>query len=130
MSFIKELQQKIEKLEDNFDSQSIELILLENELKDNMEVSILVSKLTQHILQMMIEYADFMKNRTPTETHKKSQKRLIELLDISSKLMTIDSNNQSFKLYNREMVGKVNLLRIENSELKFTIEKMVKAEGF
>ncbi|HEY4196886.1 MAG TPA: hypothetical protein VGM63_15190 [Mucilaginibacter sp.] len=130
MSYTKELQQKINQLEDNFDVQAVELILLENELKDNMQVNILVSKLTQHILQMLMEYADFIRNRTPTDAHKKSHKRLIELLDISSQLFTIGTNNQAFKLYNRELVGKINLLRLEKTELKQQLENATKAENF
>lgn len=129
-TYTQKLVKQIKSLEDDFDEKSLQLIVIENELKDNMEVSVLVSKLTKHILQMLIEYGDFIKNKTETEAHKRSRKRLSELLDISSRLTNIDSNSQSFMLFNRELATKIQLLRIENSELKRQIENMVKAEEY
>lgn len=129
-TYTQKLVKQIKSLEDDFDEKSLQLVVIENELKDNMEVSVLVSKLTKHILQMLIEYGDFIKNKTETEAHKRSRKRLSELLDISSRLMNIDSNYQSFKLFNRELATKIQLLRIENIELKRQIENMVKAEEY
>lgn len=117
-TYTQKLVKQIKSLEDDFDEKSLQLIVIENELKDNMEVSVLVSKLTQHILQMLIEYGDFIKNKTETEAHKRSRNRLSELLDISSRLMEISSNNQAVRLYNRELAAKIQLLRINNAELK------------
>lgn len=129
-TYTQKLQQQIKGLEDSFDVQALELTVMKNELIENSEVSILVSTLTQHILQMLMEYMDFIKGRTESDSHKKSRKRLVEILDISGRLMNIDTNNQSLKLYNRELAGKIHSLRIVNSELRDELEKINKSINF
>lgn len=118
MTYIKELQKKIEDLADGFDMKSIEMVLLENEMHDMLRPNILLSQLNQFVIQMLMELNEYQQKNKLTERMKASKERLLKMLDITIELSGLGDKAQSFKLHNKHMVGKITQLRIKNQELQ------------
>lgn len=129
-TFIKELQEKVELLQDGFDIKSIEHSLLENEMVDMLRPSRLLSDLSGYLLEMTEELTEHVKKKGLTPAAKKSQERLIKLIHLSTQLNILGVHNQSLKLFNKELVGKIQLLRIDRAELNRQITNMINAENF
>lgn len=104
------------------ESNSLEAAFLENELKDVLQPNILLSKLSQSILEMLMEYHDYTSKKGESEANKRSKKRLMELLNISTELSGVGDLLSSFKLFNKELVGRITLLNIENRKLNNELE--------
>jgi len=127
-TYIKELQEKIEALEDGFDLRELEIQQLINARVDDMEPAVISDKITLLCLEMLIEYTEFvMKKGKETEANLKSKKRLVDMLGLVSRLSGLTSNLNTLKLINRGQVTKINLLRVENAELKQQVDNMKKA---
>lgn len=116
-TYIKELQEKVEALEDGFDMHQVELSLLENEIQDTNLPNKLLGEQTGLLLEMLNEVVEFGKKK-PSERVTASKKRLLGLLCINTSLNQIVSYNQSLKAFNKQLVGHIQVLRIENAELK------------
>lgn len=129
-TYIKELQEKIEILEDGFDIHSAELSLMESELQDVLKPSLLLSELTHTHLEMLHEVLVYIKKNKVNDRVLASKDRLLRLIDISTQLNGIGDTSASLKSLNKEMIGRLQLLRIENSELRLKIENFEKAVNF
>lgn len=128
-TYTKELQEKIEALEDGFDIKNIEIGLLENEMHDFLKPSVLLSQQSRLLLEMTDELLEYAKTK-PGPRVKSSRDRLMTLLHINTQLGSVMCYNQSLKLFNRELVGKIQLLRIERAELKLQLQKIISAQNF
>lgn len=128
--YIKQLQRNIEGLQDGFDIKSVELALMESEMKEQARPNELLGQLSGYHLEMLSELIDHCKDKKVTERILASKDRLIKLLDIGHDLNILSVHNQSLKLLNREIVAKIQLLRIENSQLKTALKKITDAEQF
>lgn len=122
MSYTKDLQDKIAKLEDGFNIQSVEIGLLQSEMVDTLKPNRLLSELNSDIIDMMNDLIEYEKKTKLTPRMQQSKKRLINMLFVISELSDLGSKLQSLKLFNREIVGKIQLLRIENAELKHKLD--------
>lgn len=119
-----QLERQIKGLEDNFDIKGVEIALLQSEMVDMLKPNVLLMKLTQLHLEMLMEIQEFrLKNKT-TERVLKSYERLLKLLDISTQLSGLGDKAQSLKLFNKELVGRMQMLRLENSNLKKELNKI------
>lgn len=125
----KELQQKIKELEDGFNIKDIECGLLESELTETLKPNILLSELTFIHLEMLKEVHEYSKGKS-SDRITSSKNRLLNLLDISTQLSGIGDKNKSLKLFNRELVTRIQLLRIENSDLRKELKKIEDAASF
>jgi len=128
-TYTKELQEKIKALEDGFDIKNVEMGLLENEMQDFLKPSALLAQQSRLLLEMTDELFEYAKKK-PGPRVTASRDRLMILLHINTQLGSVMCYNQSLKLFNRELVGKIQLLRIERAELKKQIENMTKANNF
>ncbi len=128
-TYTKELKEKVGALEDGFDMYQVELGLLENEIQEINTPNQLLGEQTGLLLEMLSEVVEFGKKK-PSERVAASKKRLLELLSINTRLNQIVSYNQSLKVFNKQLVGSIQVLRLENSDLKRQIENMVKAEEY
>lgn len=122
MTYIKDLQQKIERLEDGFDIQGVEMHLLQSEMQDTTKPNVLLMQLVQFVLQMMIELNEYEQKNKLTPRMKASKERLIKMLDITCELSGMGDKMHSLKLSNKFMVGKIQMLRIENAEFKHKLD--------
>ncbi len=128
--YLKKLQEQIERLEDGFDIKNIELVLLENELKDNLRPNIILSQLTQFILQMLIELNQYEQKNKLSSKVLASKIRLLSMFDLITELSGMGDKLQNFKLFNRELVIKMQMLRAENYNLKKQLKAVSDAETF
>jgi hypothetical protein len=126
--YFKQLQEQIEQLQDGFDIKNVEIGLLENEMQDNLRPNLLLSQLTSIHLDMLSEIIDYQIKHKPSERIIGSKNRLIKLLDISTELSGIGDKMQSFKLFNRELVTRMQLLRVENAELRKKLDDVGKGD--
>jgi predicted nuclease with TOPRIM domain len=126
--YFKQLQEQIEQLQDGFDIKNVEIGLLENEMQDNLRPNFLLSQLTSIHLAMLSEIVGYEIKNKPSERITVSKNRLIKLLDISTELSGIGDKMQSFKLFNRELVTRMQLLRVENAELRKKLDDVGKGD--
>lgn len=115
-TYIKELQEQIEGLNDGFNIKEVELSLLENEMQDTLSPYKLLSEQTGYLLEMMNELIDFEKKK-PSDRIIASKTRLLTLLHINTRLNGIIGYNNALKVCNKQLVGKIQVLRAENSDM-------------
>jgi hypothetical protein len=127
--YFKELQEKIEKLEDGFDIKNLELGLLESEIQDTLKPTKLLNEQNHYLLEMLEQIIKFEKSK-PSARVTASKQRLITLLGINTQLNQIMYYNQSLKLFNRELVTIIQLLRVENSDFKKQLKNISDANNF
>ena len=128
--YFKELQEKIEYLQDGVDFKNIELGLLESEMQDVLEPSLLLSQITYIHTEMLSELFDYIKKNKPSERLTASKERLLNLLTKTEKLNSMTNKMQTLKLFNRELVVKLQLLRVENDELRKQLKNISDANNF
>lgn len=122
MTYIDDLKTKAKNLQDNFDIQSVEIGLLQNDMQDTLKPNLLLSELNGYVLEMMNDLVEYEKKNKLTARMQASKERLVKMLFVASELSGVGDKLQSFKLFNRELVGKIQLLRIENADLKNKLE--------
>lgn len=122
MSYLDDLKEKAKNLQDNFDIQSVEIGLLQNDMQDTLKPNLLLSELNGYVLEMMNDLVEYEKKNKLTARMQASKERLVKMLFVASELSGVGDKLQSFKLFNRELVGKIQLLRIENADLKNKLE--------
>ena len=127
--YFKQLQEKIEQLQDGFDIKTIEIALLENEIQDTNKPMVLLCEQNKYLLEMLEQVIEFEKKK-PSVQVKVSKTRLITLIGINTQLSNVCCYNQSLKLFNRELVGRIQILRVENSDLKKQLQNIISAEQF
>lgn len=130
MSYAKELQQKVNELQDIIDGKDLHSRVIENEMVEVFTGSIAASEITQITLQIMMELNQFVKKKGWTEAARASQARLNRLLELSYKILTVTDSNYRLKLINRDLHCNYQKLRVENKELKSKIQAVVDAENF
>lgn len=128
-TYFKELQEKIENLEDGFDIKNIEVMLLQSELTDALKPNLLLTKITSIHLEMLMEVHQYEKKH-PSDRIKASKARLLNLLEMSEHLNSLSCKLQSLKLFNRELVTKIQLLRVENADMLRQLENIQNAQNF
>lgn len=129
-TYIKELQEKIEALEDGVDMKEVEINLLLSEMKDTTRPNILLLQLVQYVIQMLIELNEYQQKNKLTERMLSSKDRLVKMLDITSELNGMGDKMHSLKLANKFMIGKMSLLRIENSDLRKELKGVEDAHNY
>ncbi len=129
MESFKELQAKINLLQDGFDIKSLELGLLESEMQDTLKPTALLNEQNKYLLEILEQIIKFEKSK-PSASVTASKNRLVTLLGINTQLSQIMYYNQSLKLFNRELVTSIQLLRLENSELKKQLKNISDANNF
>lgn len=128
-TYFKELQEKIECLEDGFDIKSVEIGLLESEIQDTLKPTGLLNYQFSKLTEMLEEVMEYEKIK-PSERITASKTRLINLLGVNTQLNEVMYVNHRLKLFNRELITKIQLLRVHNADLKRKLENIVNAEGF
>lgn len=127
--YFKKLQEQIETLEDGFDIKNIELGLLENEMQDFLKPSVLLSQQAKYLLEMTEELIEYAKSK-PGPRVNASKERLLNLLHLHTQLGGVLTYNQTIKLFNRELVTKIQLLRVENADLRRKLDNVHKSDNF
>lgn len=128
-TYIKELQEQIEKLNDGFEAKEVEIWLLENELQDTVSPYKLLSEQTGFLLEMMTELLAFEK-KNPSDRIKASKGRLLKLLHINTELNGIVNYNNTLKTCNRQLLGKIQMLRVKNNEMNMELMKISRSHNF
>lgn len=128
-TYIKELQETIEQLQDGFDMRSVENALLQNEIEDTQLPNKLLGEQSGYLLDMLNEVLVYEK-KMPSQRITDAKNRLINLLHINTQLNKILSYDHSLRLFNRELVGKIQLLRVENHKLKDELQKVTLSKEF
>lgn len=100
-----------------------ELQFTQSELKDVLQPNVLLSELQQLILQMLIEYTEYIQNNKETDRNRASKKRLIKLLDISVDLNGLGGLTASLKAQNKHLHSTVMSLKIKVNQLEKEINK-------
>lgn len=118
MTYIKDLQNKVAAMSDQFDIKSIEIGLLQSEMVDTLKPNRLLSELNSDIIDMMNDLIEYEKKTKLTPRMQASKKRLINMLFVASELSELGSRINSLKLFNRELAGSIQLLRVENADLR------------
>ena len=104
-----------------------EIYLVKSELVDTLKPNILLAEMSGLILQMLIEYTEYIQKHKETEKNKLSKARLIKLLDISGSLNGLGDANQSLKLSNKFISASNYLLKKELAECKLELENVRKS---
>ena len=128
--YYKELQEKIANLQDGFDIKNIEVAFLESEMQDVLEPSLLLSQITYIHTEMLSELFDYIRKNKPSERLTASKERLLNLLTKTEKLNSMTNKMQTLKLFNRELVVKLQLLGVENDELRKQLKNISDANNF
>lgn len=126
----KELQEKVNSLQDVIDGKDMQARLIENDMIDTFTPSVSSSEITLLVLQMCMELNQYVQKKGWTDKLKSSQKRLDKLLDLASKVTIATSDNHNLKLINRELHKNYQLLRVENRDLKAKLQAVIQAEEF
>lgn len=117
-------------MENLMDFYDIEMGMMQNELMDTLSPAVNSMRAIQIVLQMQIELADHVKVRGISDKAKISAKRLFELYDSVYQLNRLTGDLNTLQLTNRELSGKMQVLKNENNALKQQIENIIKAEQF
>lgn len=125
-----QLERQIKRLEDNFDIKGVEIALLQSEMVETLKPNVLLMQLTQVHLEMLMEIQEYRTKNKTTERILKSYNRLLKLFDISTQLSGLGDDNQTLKLSNKELVVRMQILRVENSNLKKEIKKLTDSNNF
>lgn len=128
-SYLKVLQETIENLQDGFDEQSVEIALLQNDLEDTHSPYKFLGEQLGIMLEMLKEIVEFEHNK-PSERITASKKRLLSLIDTNTQLGKIIDYNHSLKLYNQQLLGHMQLLRLKNEELRQELNKIRNSDKF
>jgi hypothetical protein len=128
--YLKKLQEQIESLEDGFDIKSIELGLLQNEMQDTLRPNIILSQLTHFILQMLGELNEYQQKNKLSAKAIASKTRLITMINITIELSGMGDKMQTLKLFNLELVNKMQLLRVENANLRKELKGVEDAHNY
>ena len=115
-TFVKKLQEKIEQLEDSYDIKNVELALLENELQETKEGPALLMQQSSILIEMFEEVFNYHKKK-PSERSKASMERLMKLMDINNRLQSKVSYNAYLQAINKDMFGRIQVLRVEKADL-------------
>lgn len=125
-----QLERQIKSLEDNFDQKGIEIALLQSEITDLKEPTALLNRLMMLHLNMFSEITEYLAKNKATERVLASKERLLELIDITTRLNGINDRSVSLKALNKELVGKMQLLRVENFNLRQQLNKITESDKF
>ena len=128
-TYVKILQEDIENLQDGFDMQGVEIILLQNDIEETLSPYKLLGEQSGYLIEMLTEVIEFEKNK-PSDRVKASKKRLLALMDTNTELGKIVGYNQKLKLYNQQLLGHMQLLRLKNKELRDEILKFNQINNF
>lgn len=128
-TYIKELQETIEQLNDGVDVLGVEKALLQNSVEDFQEPNRLLGEQSGYLLDMLGEVLTFEKKQ-PSERITASKNRLINLLHINTRLNNLMSYNHSKTLLNQQLFGELQKVRLENHKLRLEIEKLSKSNEF
>lgn len=126
-AYHQELKEKISGLVDDLDIKDIEIGMLKNEITDTLTPNIALMRLSQYVLQMLTELNEYEQKNKLNKRMADSKQRLIKMMELTSELSGIGDRLQSLKFFNTELFGKMQLLRIENDQLRIENEAMVKA---
>jgi hypothetical protein len=128
-TYIKELQETIESLNDSLDLKEAERYLLLSELETVNEPCKLLGEQTGYLLDMLQEVVDYEK-KYPSERIKASKERLIALLDINTRLGKIVSYNANLQASNRNLYRELVSVMAKNKLLEKENKKLVQVDEF
>lgn len=127
---IKGFHRDIEQLQGTVEAKNIELRLLESELQDTLTPSIVSSKITCTVADMIGELLEFEKKKGVSEKTTFSKQRLIGLMLDTEKLNTLAQKLNTLQLNNRFMAAEYRLLRIKNLKLEQELKKIEDSHKF
>jgi hypothetical protein len=105
----------------------LEMGMMSNDLIDSLTPSIKSMEAIQIILQMQLELADYIKEKGKSDKALKSAKRLLKLYDCVQFLNRLTGDLNTLQLTNRDIYSKIQLLRVENADIKKQLSNMIKA---
>ena len=118
MGYVEDLRDKIKALEINNDIKEAEIQLLLNQSLDVTKPSMYLMLANLSLFDMLFENKQFQIKNGATKKAKESEQRLNNLLDYIKVFDEICSQNYSLKNYNRDILAKNMLLRVEIADLK------------
>lgn len=127
---IKNFQYAIEQLQDTVESKDLELSLLESERQDDLKPSILGTKISCTVSEMLMEILDFEKLKGKSERTEASKKRLIGLLHDTEELNTLSTQINKLKLINKNLFTKYKILQVDNFNLTSQLKKIQDAHEY
>lgn len=130
MSYIKELQEAAERLQDDIDGKNLELTLLESEMADVVSGPRIISEINGFFLQMLTEQQAFVSKKGLTPAVKTGRERVLRLMELLKSLSDISTSNYTLRCSNRIIHAQYQLMRIENKKLKEQLQAIMNAENF
>lgn len=124
---IKKFKEQISNLKDDYDIQSAEIKLLQNEITDDRRPAVISTELTSILSDMMYEYFNFAKGKVVTDKMQKSKDRVFKALELGYELSSLATKLNTLKLINRQYFSDIQRLRIENHELKTKLNHIQQA---
>ena len=109
------------------DDLEIQLLYTQSQLKDVLQPNLLLAELSQLILQMLIEYTEYISKNKETERNRASKRRLLRLLDISTDLNGLGDLAVSLRLQNKRLCGYADMKDKKIKELEDEIARYTKS---
>jgi len=103
MPTYKELEQQIKGFNQQQEFKEAKIALLQTMIDDGFKPFELLNRQATYFLEMIDEYDEYFKNRTPTEKNKASRQRLTNLLVLNTEIGYIPSENRMLRLSNKKL---------------------------
>lgn len=123
-TFIKELQENIEVMEDKLELNQLELAIILNEGVDLINPAVIAASASRIILQMLMEQNMHQKKHGITEKTKLHRERLTQLLDYNSQTHGVIDKLVSIKYHSKTIHDAYMKAYNENKKLKEQISKL------
>lgn len=127
---LKTLHHDIERLQDEVDGKNRELQLIEMDMIEVLRPSMLGSKITNTVCEMIMELVVFEKSKGVSPKTIASKKRLMGLLEDTEQLNILSKSINSLKLIGKQLYSDYQLLRVQNMKLKEQIQRAEDAVNF
>lgn len=130
MATYKQLEQQINDFNQQQEFKEAKIVLLQTMIDDGFKPFELLNKQATYFLEMIDEYDEYFKTRTPTEKNKASRKRLMNLLLLNTEIGYIPSENHMLRLSNKQLALQNSKLMDMIIALKAEVEKFENVLNF
>jgi len=129
-TYLQELQEQVKMLENTVESKSVEIRLFESELQDVLTPSLIASRVTCTLAEMIGELLEFEKTKGANDKTRASKKRLVSLILDTEKLNSMSVQLNTLQLANKFLFGQYQLQRIERLKIADELNRITGSENF
>lgn len=129
-TYIQELQEQVKRLEVTVESKTAEIRLFESELQDVLTPSVIASRVTCTLAEMVGELLEFEKLKGASDKTRASKKRLVSLILDTEKLNSMSVQLNTLQLANKFLFGQYQLQRIERLKIADELNRITGSENF